>query len=53
MWTTEELENKYKELLEDTHNVKTTSGATALAHARKNIQEMLKERGHHGFDYNQ
>ncbi|WP_164685054.1 hypothetical protein [Brevibacillus reuszeri] len=53
MWSIEELEKKYKELLEDSQNVKTTSGANALAHARKNIQEMLKELGHCGFDYNQ
>lgn len=52
VWTIEELERKYKELLVDAQNVETTTGASALAHARKNIQEMLKERGHHGFDYN-
>jgi hypothetical protein len=53
MWTIEELEEKYKQLLEDIHNVKTSAGIDALAHARKNIQEMLKDRGHDGFDYNQ
>lgn len=53
MWTTEELERKYKQLEEDVQNVKTNAGLDALTHARKNIQEMLKERGHNGFDFNQ
>lgn len=53
MFTVEELERQYEDLIEDAQNVRTTAGSVALAISRKHIQEQLKAQGHHGFDFNQ